>query len=95
MKLTFDFNVSRSKKESLASYCRSCNRAASRQPYQTRQAYYIADATRRKRDAIEANSRRVWAYLSAHPRIDCGESDPVVLEFDHRSDKVRAQSARW
>jgi len=43
----------------------------------------------RTRRANDENKRRLYAYLSSHPCVDCGEIDIRCLEFDRvRSNKA-------
>ena len=64
-------------------YCSRCRRAYRRAHYERNRTDYIGRA------AIGARRRRedvlllLHAYLLDHPCVDCGETDIIVLEFDH------------
>lgn len=64
------------------SWCRACVSARDREIYRR-------DATRRaavrglSRQNKDRNRAFVRGYLSAHPCVDCGETDLAVLDFDH------------
>jgi hypothetical protein len=85
----------------LQSWCRACFAEAGARHYRNnvereRVRLYRNNALRRAE-----SHRRVVDYLSAHPCIDCGVSDIIVLQFDHLRDKkfdvsaMIASGASW
>ena len=88
-----EFHRRRAAKDGRQSRCRACNIEVNKQWYRDN-----PDARPRRmddyaKDRRRANHQRVLARLLEHPCVDCGEDDPVVLDFDHRGDKVANVSA--
>ena len=65
------------------SYCLACGRLLARNHYANNVGYYVVKARTRREAFVSEYCDRVLDYLAAHPCVDCGEPDPLVLEFDH------------
>lgn len=91
-KTTSSFARNTRRHDGLQNYCKVCKRKMDSKYYQDN-----IDERREKIAARNQNTRRVlheyvWEYLSSHPCTDCPEKDPIVLDFDHRRDKVMSIS---
>jgi hypothetical protein len=88
-----DFNKKASSKDGRQNVCQECNRQRS-------QNYYHSNLEKHRKDTIERgkiNRRKLlqycFDYLKTHGCVDCPETDPACLEFDHvRGKKIRAIS---
>jgi hypothetical protein len=77
------FPPNRSRSDGLGSYCRECQREMARASWNRNSDRLVPLHVGRMRDRRRANRERLTEFLLEHPCVDCGESDPVVLEFDH------------
>lgn len=83
------------------SWCRPCKQAYDR-GYHDRTRERRNELKRASQSTLRAARRaHVREYLRTHPCVDCGETDIVVLEFDHLDPTTktasvsRAMNANW
>lgn len=75
-------------KDGLQSKCKACKREYDNQ-YYAGNASRQADQRVRNAKQLQKIKQYVRDFLSVHPCVDCGESDIIVLEFDHvRGEKL-------
>lgn len=81
-----EFGKNKQRKDGRQNYCKLCSREKDKR-------CYILNGKRRtkikktRQAAYQRNRKFIYEYFKSHPCVDCKETDPVVLEFDHRRDK--------
>ena len=86
-----EFHHDRARPDGFASQCRACKRAVQKRWYAKNKARHVTNVARRRRSAEADIIKRIIAHLREHPCVDCGETEPVLLEFDHvRGKKVNS-----
>jgi hypothetical protein len=84
------FSARKLSKDGRAAWCRDCFKENWRERYYKNHERYRKSHNTSRSRIREENARKVFEYLSDHSCVNCGEPDPIVLEFDHRdkSDKI-------
>lgn len=81
-----DFQVRSSNKDGRTGMCKECKREYDNAHYKAnpeRRAYIRSNSD----DRIAKNRAWLYQHLLENPCADCDETDLVVLEFDHQSNK--------
>lgn len=78
------FHKNKTKKDGLNTICKSCRKEYHKNWYKNGNRKYVVDKNTERKNK---NREWVYKYLLKNPCIDCGEKDPIVLEFDHKRDK--------
>ncbi len=73
--------------------CRDCQQGIRRESYSNHRETTRASNDERTQRVRESGREYVYSYLLEHPCVDCGETNPLVLTFDHVRGEKRGNVA--
>jgi hypothetical protein len=76
------FNKRQSAKDGLQNWCKQCHRSCQNKYYKNDEAYKARVKLAAKK-TLDTKRDKLLTLLSTKKCVICGESDPIVLEFDH------------
>lgn len=71
-------------------HCRSCQNIASQEWYEQNARRHVKNVKNNTLRYRKRNRDIIWDYLLVHPCVECGETDPIILEFDHRDPECKS-----
>ncbi len=83
VKAALAFGVDTAKRDGLQTYCRDCKREFQNRWYHKNKERHVVNVVRQRKERVSALRLRVQAYLAEHPCVNCGEAEPLMLDFDH------------
>lgn len=82
-----DFSFKSVEKNIRQSRCKACMKSYDAENYKNNKRKMRQRNKKITERMMAENRSKILEYLESHACVDCGENDPVVLEFDHRRDK--------
>lgn len=74
------------------SLCKQCKSEYNQEHYRRNAKVYKQRALQSNRKIKAERRRWIMEYLAQHPCTQCGEDDPVVLDFHHKSRRRKVQT---
>lgn len=81
------FNFRTRSKTKFRSDCKVCQNLKQSECYKNKKSHYYDSHKIYRADLLKVNQILMWDFLLKNPCVVCGETNPVVLEFDHLRDK--------
>ena len=75
--------------------CKVCMAAYGREHCARNREAYISRNVTNMRVRRRSLKERVWDYVANQAYVDCGERDPLVLDFDHVDPKNKRVEIYW
>ena len=89
-----DYNKNKTTRDGYQRHCRECSHARFREYYRRNPFKQRAAVKERNKRVKSETQAYILDYLLGHPCVDCGEADPIVLEFDHVRGLKRANVSK-
>ena len=87
-----EFPVKHKKRGTRGTRCRACRSAYAKWHYQQNRESYLARTKKSRHRGRDAFWFWLVNYLRSHHCVDCGEADPLVLQFDHRDGTEKVET---
>lgn len=87
------FNFKDKIKKIYQSYCIECNKAKNREHYKSNKNTYKEKAKKYREEngrTVGKQELYIYEYKLNNPCVDCGDTNPVHLSFDHRDPKEKS-----
>jgi hypothetical protein len=75
--------------------CKTCVATYGREHYARNREAYISRNVTNMRGRRRSLKERVWDYVANQACVDCGERDPLVLDFDHVDPENKRREIYW
>ena len=90
-----DFSFKNKNKNIKLGYCKSCMKDYHKTHYNDNINDYKIKNHLHKNKTIQENIDKIIEYKFQHPCIDCGNTNPIVLQFDHIDRKTKSNNVSY